>query len=99
MPIDDRTFAAMHPAMLDGYEGFIRAVTRRYRLVRQIGEITPHWPPDAFDGPLDHLTRDSAPRYSKLFAQCFDRLVRSADAANTPACETLGRPPGLASSD
>ena len=94
MPIDDRTFAALHPAFLNGYEDFIQAFMRRHPLVRQIGEIAPHWPPSAFDGPLDHFTRESAPKYSRLFAECFDRLVRSADAANTPACETLGRPPG-----
>jgi hypothetical protein len=83
MPVNDATWARVHPALRDGFSAYLADYGRRYPGFRLHGEIMPHWPNALFGDAFSHLNPEGA----RLLSQ---RLGASSLGASSLGASSLG---------
>lgn len=69
MPVNEATWAAVNPAVRNGFAAYLAGYERRYKHFRVASEIMPHWPDRFFGDQFCHLNPEGAERFSDLLAQ------------------------------
>ncbi len=81
MPVNEATRAAASPALLAGFNDYLRGYEAKYPGFRAVGAIMPAWPDRLFGDDFSHLNPEGARLFSLGLARCLDGCALARDDA------------------